>query len=107
MKEKDIKGHVTLATLKKGTYNKLVELALLPTPVRDHNVGSSDYSRHFIQPWSIWQDYNLNPWDADIIKRVLREKEGTPRIEDYKKIIHVCEERIRQLSIKAEEEAQP
>lgn len=70
--------------------------------VRDHNVGCSDYSKHKIQPWDIWEEYNLNPWDADIVKRVLREKEdGRPatvtRIEDYNKIIHVCQERIRQI----------
>jgi hypothetical protein len=40
----------------------------------------------------------MNPFDADILKRLLRHKEGTPRIEDYQKIIHVCQERIRQLS---------
>ena len=40
--------------------------------VRSFNIGSSDYSKHFIQPWSIWIDYDLNAFDADIIKRVLR-----------------------------------
>ena len=39
----------------------------------------------------------LNPWDADIVKRVLRTKEGEDRKLDYEKIIHVCQERIRQL----------
>jgi len=64
---------------------------------RSYNVGSSDYSKRKIQPWSIWIEYDLNPFDADIVKRVLRTKEGESRILDYKKIIHVCEERIRQL----------
>ena len=71
--------------------------------VRNHNVGSSDYSKHKIQPWDIWMEYHLNPWDADIIKRVLRTKTEpglTPiesRILDYNKIIHICQERINQL----------
>lgn len=65
--------------------------------VRDYNIGKSDYSKHKIQPWSIWLEYNLNPWDADIVKRVLRTKEGEDRKLDYEKIIHVCQERIRQL----------
>ena len=64
---------------------------------RSYNVGKSDYSKRKIQPWSIWIEYDLNPFDADIVKRVLRTKEGESRILDYKKIIHVCEERIRQL----------
>lgn len=65
--------------------------------VRNHNVGNSDYSEHIIQPWSIWLDYNLNPFDADIIKRVLRNKLGESRKQDYEKIIHICQERIRQI----------
>ena len=64
---------------------------------RDYNVGNSDYSKHNIQPWDIWLEYSLNPWDADIIKRVLRTKEGDERSLDYEKIIHICKERIRQL----------
>ncbi len=80
-------------------YQELKRLGILHDgeDVRSFNVGSSDYSRHTIQPWSIWIDYNLNPWDADIVKRVLRTKEGESRIQDYEKIIHICQERIRQL----------
>lgn len=63
------------------------------------NIGMSDYSKHLIQPWHIWQCYNLNPWDADIIKRVLRTKQGDSRKMDYEKIIHDCQERIRQIDV--------
>lgn len=63
---------------------------------RNHNIGESDYAKHKIQPWDIWLEYNLNPWDADIIKRVLRNKPGQRRL-DYEKIKHICDERIRQL----------
>ncbi|WAX10347.1 hypothetical protein BV57P2_00039 [Phocaeicola phage BV57P2] len=65
--------------------------------VRSYNVGASDYAKHKIQPWSIWLEYNLNPWDADIVKRVLRTKETDGRRLDYEKIIHICKERIRQI----------
>jgi len=64
---------------------------------RDFNIGNSDYAKHKIQPWDIWLEYKLNPWDADIVKRVLRTKEGESRVLDYEKIIHICQERIRQL----------
>ena len=74
--------------------------------VRDYNIGKSDYSKHKIQPWSIWLEYNLNPWDADIVKRVLRTKEGEDRKLDYEKIIHVCQERIRQLEAERTEVAE-
>lgn len=83
---------------------RLEQLGFFNSSVRNANVGESDYSKHIIQPWSIWQDYNLDPWDADIVKRVLRTKkvEGKTaeesRIEDYKKIIHICKEKLRQLN---------
>ena len=81
-------------------YNQLKRLGIIDADTRSHNVGASDYSKHIIQPWSIWIDYNLNAFDADIIKRVLRTKEGEDRITDYEKIIHICQERIRQLEHK-------
>lgn len=66
--------------------------------VQSYNVGKSDYAKHAIQPWDIWKEYNLNPWDADIVKRVLRTKEGEERTLDYEKIIHICKYRIAELS---------
>ncbi len=87
--------------LDEDTYKALKRLGILDTSVRSYNRGASDYSRHIIQPWSIWQDYNLNPWDADIVKRILRTKQGDSRRLDYEKIIHICEERIRQIEMEA------
>lgn len=84
------------------TYKELTRLGILNTSVRAYNRGSSDYSQHIIQPWSIWLDWNLNPWDADIVKRILRTKQGESRRLDYEKIIHICEERIRQIDSEKE-----
>ena len=83
--------------IDKALFDKLSFLGLIPDAIRSHNVGKSDYSRHIIQPWSIWLEYDLNAWDADIVKRVLRTKDGESRAMDYEKIIHDCEERLRQL----------
>ena len=66
--------------------------------IRAYNVGASDYARHKIQPWDIYLEYNLNPWDADIVKRVLRTKKTDTRIMDYEKNIHTCKYRIAELS---------
>jgi hypothetical protein len=78
---------------------KLEYLGVMPNETRESNAGKSNYSKHIIQPWSVWLDYpELTSWDHDIIKRVLRTKEGDSRILDYQKIIHICEERIRQLT---------
>ena len=83
--------------ISREEYKKLARVGILNTSVRAYNRGNSDYSQHVIQPWSIWIDWNLNPWDADIVKRVLRTKQGESRLLDYEKIIHICEERIRQI----------
>ena len=72
---------------------------------RDWHVGGSDYSRHSVQPYHVWELYGLNPWDADIIKRVLRTKTDTDmsskdhRINEYKKIQHIAQTRIEQIQI--------
>lgn len=82
-------------------YSKLEWLGIINAECRHSNEGPSNYAEHIIQPWAIWMDWNLNPWDADIIKRTLRTKESDGRLLDYKKIIHVCNERIRQLQAEA------
>ena len=64
--------------------------------VRSYNCGASDYSNHKFQSWSFWILFRLNPWDADLTKRVLRKKSTDPRILDYKKMKHIALERIRQ-----------
>ena len=90
-----------MAQIDDTLYNKLRMLGIIPSEetndIRNYNVGKSNYAKHTIQPWSIWIDWNLNPWDADIVKRVLRDKEGEPREMDYDKIIHACMERKRQI----------
>ena len=86
--------------LEKGVTEDLINRGIvLPNKdVRSYNIGKLDYSKHKIRPWNIWLEYNLNPLDADIIKRVLRVKYGDDRKLDYEKIIHICKERIRQLN---------
>ena len=97
---------IQLVKLNKKEIEHLLNLGILKTTEKscqDYHIGKSDYSTHVIQPWNIWKEYNLNPWDADIVKRVLRIKEEPgkskedARIMDYEKIIHICRERIRQL----------
>lgn len=91
--------------INNDLYEYLCKLGIIDKDgIRENNVGASNYAQHIIQPWSIWIDYNLNPWDADIVKRILRTKkepglsEIESRILDYKKIIHICNERLRQLN---------
>ena len=86
------------AEIPRELYDRLTRLGIITdSGIRHHNVGASDYAAHVIQPWSIWLEYGLNPFDADIIKRVLRKKSGESRADEYRKIIHICQERLRQI----------
>ncbi len=75
----------------------------LPTNADSYHVGKSNYSAKEIQPWDCWREYGMNPWDADIAKRLMRTKVEThvdpadARIEDYEKIKHICDKRIDQI----------
>lgn len=74
--------------------------------IRNYNIGNSNYAKMPVgyQPWDLWKIYHMNPFDADILKRLLRTKIEpgmTPqesRKLDYQKIIHVCQERINQIN---------
>ena len=95
-------------TIDYNLYKELRKLGIIhdckvEVDIRSFNIGNSNYSKHIIQPWSIWLDYpELTSWDHDIIKRVLRTKKGETRTMDYEKIIHDCNERIRQIKLEQE-----
>lgn len=96
----NVRDLTQLMELNRKEIEHLLSLGILKTTeesCQSYHIGKSDYSRHVIQPWNIWLEYGLNPWDADIVKRVLRTKDGEDRKLDYEKIIHVCKERIRQI----------
>lgn len=105
------KEYTKLVKENKDIIERLARLGVLKSDInacRKYNIGASNYSNKLIQPWAIWQEYELNPWDADILKRTLREKkengitEIESRIQDYLKIQHICDERIRQLRYESE-----
>ena len=84
---------------------KILKSQINAKNIRNHNVGNSNYAKMptGYQPWDLWKVYHMNPWDADILKRLLRTKaepgmtiEESRRL-DYEKIIHVCQERINQI----------
>jgi hypothetical protein len=89
----------TQVSIDYSLYRELKRLGIINEndDTRSYNEGGSDYSKHILQPWTIALDYNLDPWDMNIVKYVLRTKKGESRILEYKKIIHNCEEKIRQL----------
>jgi hypothetical protein len=54
--------------------------------VQNRQVGGDHYVRHAIQPWDIWREYNLDPWEASALKYLLRRK--GKRLEDLEKCRH-------------------
>ena len=98
-------------TIDYNLYKELRKLGIIhdckdEVDIRSFNIGNSNYSKHIIQPWAIWIDYpELTSWDHDVIKRILRTKQGESRIMDYEKIIHDLQERIRQLKLMQEYES--
>lgn len=60
-----------------------------------YNVGESNYAEMTIQPWEIFEAHpQLNYWECDIIKRLLRTKETDGRMLDLQKIKHLTEHLI-------------
>ena len=50
------------------------------------NIGASDYSKKKIQPWDIIDEYELDFYEGNILKYLLRTKGS--RKEDIEKIQH-------------------
>lgn len=97
--------HIETGIIKKDFFKafKYINNICQKQTHRNYNIGSSNYAEMNIQPWDIWKDWKLDPWDADIVKRISRTKKiegksfAEARIEDYEKIKHICDEKISQL----------
>ena len=79
-----------------------------PTKVRTEKKYDNDveYIRTdaFIEKAENFFTETFDVEDAEIVKRILRTKQGDSRRLDYEKIIHICQERIRQIDIKKEQQ---
>ena len=65
-------------------------------------VGGDHYKKHEIQPWDIIDEYDLNYYEGNILKYLLRNK--TDRVEDLQKLIHYAEKEIENKSAKESHE---
>jgi hypothetical protein len=63
--------------------------------VMSRQVGGNHYKDKKMQPWSVIDEYNLNYYEGNILKYLLRDKEN--RIEDLEKLIHYAEKEILNL----------
>lgn len=60
--------------------------------VMKKQVGGEHYKKHAIQPWDVIDEYNLNYYEGNALKYLLRHKAN--RIEDLKKAVHYLEKEI-------------
>jgi hypothetical protein len=60
--------------------------------IRDKQVGGDHYKKNKIQPWDIIDDHNLNFYEGNALKYLLRRK--GKREEDLQKAIHYLEKEV-------------
>lgn len=50
--------------------------------------GGNHYKERAIQPWEIWEAYDMNGWQASALKYLLRYKDKDKPLEDLYKCLH-------------------
>lgn len=84
-------------------FAKSEETADNKIPLQSFNVGESDYSEHRIQVWDIVDEYNLDFYEGNILKYLLRRKgndsdhRNTNRFIDLQKLIHYAQRKMERL----------
>lgn len=59
--------------------------------VMSKQYGGSHYKGHKIQPWEIWEAYDMNGWEASALKYLLRHKYKGDSMGDLMKAKHNIE----------------
>jgi len=50
--------------------------------------GGNHYKDRAIQPWEIWEAYDMDGWEASALKYLLRYKDKGKPLEDLHKCMH-------------------
>lgn len=50
--------------------------------------GGNHYKERAIQPWEVWEAYDMNGWEASALKYLLRYKDKGKPLEDLYKCMH-------------------
>jgi hypothetical protein len=56
--------------------------------VMETQYGGNHYKERAIQPWEVWEAYDLNGWEASALKYLLRYKDKGKPLEDLYKCMH-------------------
>ncbi len=57
-------------------------------------VGGDHYRKFRIQPWDIWEEYDLDAFTGTVIKYLMRAGHKGSRLEDLKKARHTLDRAI-------------
>lgn len=69
--------------------------------IPEHYTGEGD-----LQPWDVWEAFDLDPWEANAVKYIIRAGLKGPALEDYRKAAHYLQyliEREENADVVAEE----
>jgi hypothetical protein len=69
--------------------------------VMSDQYGGNHYKDKAIQPWEVWEAYDMNGWEASALKYLLRYKSKGKPIED----LYKCKHNVEYLIAKLEREA--
>lgn len=69
--------------------------------IPEHYTGQGE-----LQPWDVWEAFDLDPWEANAVKYIIRAGLKGPALEDYRKAAHYLQYLIEREEA-AEAEAQP
>lgn len=56
--------------------------------VMDTQYGGNHYKERTVQPWEVWEAYDMNGWEASALKYLLRYKDKGKPLEDLYKCMH-------------------
>ena len=56
--------------------------------VMDIQYGGNHYKERAVQPWEVWEAYDMNGWEASALKYLLRYKDKGKPLEDLYKCMH-------------------
>jgi len=59
--------------------------------VMNTQYGGNHYKDRKIQPWEVWEAYDMNGWEASALKYLLRYKDKGKPLEDLYKCRHNIE----------------
>ena len=68
--------------------------------VMNTQYGGNHYKDRKIQPWEVWEAYDMNGWEASALKYLLRYKDKGKPLEDLHKCMHNIQYLIAQLERK-------